>query len=113
MGRASAEPLPSAAESTPRRAGALFAAEICAAGRGDMGVIREYAKQAVALSQTLGDDKRLALSQGLGAGALAGWSQASGAQDEDSAARAHALSARRHRHRHRGSGPEIAGPWRG
>ncbi len=84
--------LPSAAEPTSTRAGALFTAEICAAGQGDMDVIRGYAKQAVALSQTLGDDKRLALAQGLGAGALAGWSQASGGQDEESGARAHALS---------------------
>jgi predicted ATPase/class 3 adenylate cyclase len=70
--------LPSAAESTFPRSGALFTAEICAAGEGDMEVIRRYAEQAVALSRELGDDRRHALAQGLGAGALAGWEQATG-----------------------------------
>jgi predicted ATPase/class 3 adenylate cyclase len=64
--------LPSAAEPTVTRAGALFTAEICAAGAGDLAATRRYTEQAVAVSRTLGDDKWLAMAQGLGAGALTG-----------------------------------------
>ena len=64
--------LPSAAAATPERAGALFAAEVCAAGTGDLVATRRLAEEAVALSRSLGDERRLALAQALGAGALAG-----------------------------------------
>jgi hypothetical protein len=64
--------LPSAAEPTPARASALFVAEICAAGTGDIPAIRRYAEEAVSLSRSLGEDRWLALAQALGAGALAG-----------------------------------------
>jgi predicted ATPase len=64
--------VPSAAEPTHARAGALFVAEICAAGAGDVPAIRRYAEEAVALSRSLGEDRWLALAQALGAGALAG-----------------------------------------
>jgi predicted ATPase/class 3 adenylate cyclase len=86
--------LPSAQEPTSTRAGALFTAEICAAGLGDMEVIRAYAEEAVRLSRSIGDDTRLALAQGLGAGALAGWKQATGGAElgADEATRAHELS---------------------
>jgi predicted ATPase/class 3 adenylate cyclase len=87
--------LASAAEPTSIRAGALFTAEICAAGEGDMEVIRRYAEQAVALSRELDDGRRLALAQGLGAGALAGWTQATGGPEVaegNGATRAHELS---------------------
>jgi predicted ATPase len=75
--------LPSAGEPTPSRAGALFTAEICAGGEGDNEVIRGYAEEAVALSRELGDERLLALAQGLGAGALAGWTQATGGPELD------------------------------
>ena len=64
--------LPSAAEPTVLRAGALFTAEICAAGAGDLPPTRRYAEEAIELSRRLGEDKWLAMSQGLGAGALTG-----------------------------------------
>jgi predicted ATPase/class 3 adenylate cyclase len=64
--------LPSGAEPTPARAGALFTAEICWAGAGDLPTIRRYTEEAIAVSRSLGDDRWLALSQALGAGALAG-----------------------------------------
>jgi predicted ATPase/class 3 adenylate cyclase len=64
--------LPSAAAPSRERAGALFVAEICAAGAGDLIATRRYTEEAVALSRTLGDDRRLALAQALGAGALGG-----------------------------------------
>ena len=53
-----------------------------------MDVIRTYAEQAVALSRTLGDDRWLALTQGLGAGALAGWNQTTGFENEEGVRRA-------------------------
>jgi predicted ATPase/class 3 adenylate cyclase len=64
--------LPSAAEPTPARAGALFVAEICAAGAGNPEAIRPYAEEAVSLSRSLGEDRWLALAQAVGAGVLAG-----------------------------------------
>jgi predicted ATPase/class 3 adenylate cyclase len=63
--------LPSAAESTVERSGALFTAEICAAGAGDLPTIRRYTEEAIAVSRAVGDDRRLALAQALGSGALA------------------------------------------
>ena len=64
--------LPSAAEPTAARAGALFTAEICWAGAGDLPSIRRYTEEAVAVSRALSDDRRLALALALGAGALTG-----------------------------------------
>jgi predicted ATPase/class 3 adenylate cyclase len=64
--------LPSGVEPTPIRAGALFTAEICWAGAGDLPVIRRYAEEAISVSRAACDDRRLALAQALGAGALAG-----------------------------------------
>jgi predicted ATPase/class 3 adenylate cyclase len=64
--------LPSAAEPTSARASALFVAEICAAGAGDLRATRRYAEEVVALSRSLGEDRWLALAQALGSGALAG-----------------------------------------
>ena len=72
-GRAWAErllALPSAAEPTPVRARALFTAEVCAAGAGDLAAIRGYVNEALTLSRSLGDDRTLALAQALGAGVL-------------------------------------------
>ena len=61
--------LPSAAEAEPARAGALFTAEICAAGAGDLPAIRRYAEEAIAASTAAGDERTLALALGLfGAG---------------------------------------------
>ncbi len=86
--------LPSAAEPTKARARALFAAEICAAGAGDMPLIRSYTEEAVTLSRSLDDDTCLALAQGLGAGALAGLKSGAGAgfEDADGPRRLHELS---------------------
>ena len=75
--------LPSAAEPTPARAGALFAAEICAAGAGDLRATRRYAEEAVALSRSLGEDRWLALAQALGAGALAGLTAGGGFEESE------------------------------
>jgi predicted ATPase/class 3 adenylate cyclase len=68
--------LSSAAEPTTMRVGGLFTAEICAAGAGDMSAARRHAAEAVELSRSLGEDKWLAFSQGLGAGVLAGMTSA-------------------------------------
>jgi predicted ATPase/class 3 adenylate cyclase len=64
--------LPSAAEPTSARASALFVAEICAAGAGDLSATRRYAEEVVALSRLLGEDRWFALAQALGSGSLAG-----------------------------------------
>jgi predicted ATPase len=65
-------PLPSAAGKSAARAGALFAAEICSAGAGDLTAIRRYTEEAIDVSRSLGDPKWHALAQALGAGALTG-----------------------------------------
>jgi predicted ATPase/DNA-binding SARP family transcriptional activator len=57
--------LPSAAEPTSARAGALFTGEICAAGVGDPEAARRLGEEAVALSRAIGDDKWLAFGLAL------------------------------------------------
>jgi predicted ATPase/class 3 adenylate cyclase len=64
--------LPSAAEPTPARARALFTAEICAAGEGDIPTAGRFAGEAIEIGRALGDDRTVALAQALGAGALTG-----------------------------------------
>ena len=64
--------LPSASRATAARAGALFTAEICSAGAGDLPAIRRYTEEAIELARSLGDDRLHSLAQALGAGALAG-----------------------------------------
>ncbi|MGQ0848939.1 MAG: ATP-binding protein [Actinomycetota bacterium] len=64
--------LPSALAPTNARTGALFTAEICWSGAGDMASIRKYAEETIELSRSIGDNRRLALALALGAGALAG-----------------------------------------
>ncbi|HEU0337418.1 MAG TPA: AAA family ATPase, partial [Gaiellaceae bacterium] len=64
--------LPSAAEPSSARAGALFTAEICSAGAGDLPAIRRYTEAAIEAARSVADDRRHALAQALGAGALAG-----------------------------------------
>jgi predicted ATPase/class 3 adenylate cyclase len=73
--------LPSAREPTSLRAGALFTAEICAIGAGDFDAIRRYVAEAVSVSRAIGDDRRLALAQALGAGAVAGIDDAGHIED--------------------------------
>jgi hypothetical protein len=77
--------LPSAREPAPARAGALFVAEICAAGAGDLPATRRYAEEAVELSHSLGDDRWLALAGALGAGAMAGLTAAGDFAELDAA----------------------------
>lgn len=64
-------PLPSAVAPTPARAGALFTAQICAAGFGagtpEMAV---FAEEGVVVSRAVGDDRRLALTLALGPGTV-------------------------------------------
>jgi hypothetical protein len=67
--------LPSGAAPSPARAGALFTAEICWSGAGDIPTIRRYAEEAMEVARSVGDDRRLALAQALGAGALTGLTQ--------------------------------------
>ena len=83
-----------AASPTAERAAALFTAEICAAGAGDLPTIRRYAEEAVSVARTLGDDRRLALAQALGAGALTGLTPTGDFEAErlDGRARLRALS---------------------
>ena len=64
--------LPSAADWSSARAGALFTAEICSAGAGDLPAILRYTEEAIEVSRALGDQRRLALAQALGAGVLTG-----------------------------------------
>jgi predicted ATPase/class 3 adenylate cyclase len=73
--------LPSAREPTSLRAGALFTAEICAIGAGDLPAIRRYVVEAVSVSRAIGDERRLALAQALGAGAVAGIDDAGHIED--------------------------------
>jgi predicted ATPase/class 3 adenylate cyclase len=86
--------LPGAAGPTAERAGALFTAEICSAGAGNLPAIRRYTEEAVSLARSLGDDRRLALAQALGAGALTGLTPAGEFLGErpDGRARLRALS---------------------
>jgi predicted ATPase/class 3 adenylate cyclase len=60
--------LPSASARTPERGRALFTAEICAAGAGDMASMRLYSEEAFAISREVGDDATLALALALGGG---------------------------------------------
>ena len=54
--------LPSAGEPTPVRAGALFTAELCAAGAGDVPALLRYGEEAVAVARACEDDRTLALA---------------------------------------------------
>jgi predicted ATPase len=86
--------LPSAAEPTAARAGALFTAEICASGAATIPEIRRHAEEAIALTRALGDDRTLALAQALGSGALAGLTATGefvGVDRAEGLARIHAL----------------------
>ena len=82
--------LPSAAEPTRDRARALFTAEICAAGAGDLAAIVRYADEAVATSTAVGDDPTLALALGL----LGGGDPENPQAYEEVAERAIAIAAR-------------------
>jgi hypothetical protein len=75
--------LPSASEPTSARAGTLFTAEICAIGAGDISLTRRYAEEAIAVSRSIGDDRRFALAQALGSGALAGLRSGPGVAFDD------------------------------
>jgi predicted ATPase/DNA-binding SARP family transcriptional activator len=55
-------PLPSAAPPTPERAGALFTAQLCAAGGGDLVLSRQRGEEAVVVARGIGDDKLLAFA---------------------------------------------------
>jgi predicted ATPase/class 3 adenylate cyclase len=60
--------LPSAAEPTPARAGALFTAAICSAGTGDFASLSRHSLEGIALSRALGEEAWLALTLALGGG---------------------------------------------
>jgi predicted ATPase/DNA-binding SARP family transcriptional activator len=55
-------PLPSAAAPSPERAGALFTAQLCAAGGGDLVLSGQRGEEAVAVAREIGDDKWLAFA---------------------------------------------------
>ena len=74
------------------RARALFTAEICAGGTGEIPPMGEYAREAVAVSRSIADDEVLALAQALGAGILAGATWIDQFDRADGATRMRALS---------------------